>query len=104
MKPMPHVAAFCSMMFVLDAGAHQYDYKPPAGYVPDATVAIRIAIAVWEPIYGKEQIANETPYRASLSNGVWTVEGTLPKGWVGGVATADIAREDGKILRMSHGL
>ena len=89
---------------MLDAGTQQHTYKPPAGYVPDATVAIKIAIVVWEPIYGKEQIANEAPYRASLSNGVWTVAGTLPKSWVGGVATADIAKEDGKILPVSHGL
>jgi hypothetical protein len=72
--------------------------------VPDAKTAIRIAVAVWEPIYGEEQIAGEKPYTARLStNGVWIVEGTLPKGYVGGVAIAEIAKEDGKILRVSHG-
>jgi len=27
----------------------------------------------------------QKPYRAMLKDGVWIVEGSLPKGWVGGV-------------------
>ena len=63
-----------------------HNYKPSQGYVPNAETAIRIALAVWEPIYGKKQIDSEKPYRATLRDGVWTVEGSLPPGWRGGVA------------------
>jgi hypothetical protein len=45
------------------------------GHVPDAVTAIKIAVAVWESIYGAEHIATERPYRAALNNGVWIVEG-----------------------------
>jgi NTF2 fold immunity protein len=80
-----------------------HNYKPPDGYVADAGTAIKIAVAVWEPIYGADHIAGEQPYQANLTNGVWTVEGSLPKGWLGGVAVAEIAKDDGKVLRVSHG-
>ena len=80
-----------------------HNYKPARGYVPDAETAIRIALAVWEPIYGKKQIESEKPYRASLKDGVWTVEGSLPPNWRGAVAIAEISASDGTILRVSHG-
>src|SRR5437764_401937 len=64
----------------------------------------RIAVAIWEPIYGEDKIASEKPYQARLdTKGVWVVEGSLPKGWLGGVAIAEIAKDDGRILRVSHG-
>jgi hypothetical protein len=81
----------------------KHNYKPDAGYVPDTKTAIKIAVAVWEPIYGEKQIASEKPYNAVLTNGVWTVQGSLPKDWVGGVAIAEIVKDDGRILRVSHG-
>jgi hypothetical protein len=77
-------------------------FKPKDGYVPDAKTAIKIAVAVWEPIYGEQKVAGEKPYQAYLSNGVWTVTGSLPKGMHGGVAIAEIAKDDGKILRVIH--
>jgi len=58
---------------------------------------------VWEPIYGEEKIAREKPYRAVLRNGIWVVEGSLRAGSAGGVAIAEIAQDDGRILRVSHG-
>jgi hypothetical protein len=79
-------------------------YKPAGGYVPDAETAIKIAVAVWEPIYGKEHIAEEQPYHATLSNGIWRVTGHLPTGaMLGGVAEAYISKDDGRVLRVTHG-
>ena len=80
-----------------------HGYVPPSGFVPDSITAVRIAEAVWIPIYGEARIRGEHPLRARLAGGVWTVEGSLPPGWVGGVALAEIARSDGRILRVSHG-
>ncbi len=81
----------------------KHNYKPKQGYVPNEETAIKIAVAVWIPIYGKEQIENEKPYKAVLKDGVWFVTGSLPEGWIGGVAEAEIAKDDGQIIRISHG-
>lgn len=80
-----------------------HSYRPPEGYVPNEETAIKIALAVWEPIYGPVAIAKQAPHTAVLSDGTWFVTGTLPKKMLGGVALAEIAKEDGKILRVSHG-
>ncbi len=78
---------------------------PDDGFVPTREVAIKIAVTIWEPIYGAEKIAGEKPYRATLADGVWTVEGSLPEGRrrKGGVALAMILKKDGRILRVIHG-
>jgi hypothetical protein len=91
--------ALCSGI-ALAAGTSKLSYKPEVGYVPDEETAIAIAVAVWSPIYGKNAIEKDKPFRARLSEGVWTVKGTLPKGQKGGVAEADIAKDDGRILRV----
>jgi hypothetical protein len=90
--------ALCSALAQETIPSHTH--KP---YVPDAETAIRIALAVWEPIYGKKLIAAEKPYRAALNDGVWRVEGSLREGSIGGVARADISATDGTILRVTHG-
>lgn len=80
----------------------QSSYKPRNGYVPDEQTAISIAVAVWIPIYGRQQIESEKPYKATLKNGVWTVTGSLPEGYDGGTAVAEISQETGCILRIIH--
>ena len=83
--------------------AHAQSFVPKAGFVPDEQTAIRIAVAIWEPIYGKESISREKPYHAVLSDGVWTVTGSIPHNMVGGVAIAEISQIDARVLRVSHG-
>ena len=79
-------------------------YRPRDGFVPDSATAVRIAVAVWIPIYGASQIRSEQPYIAKLNKDVWTVTGTLPQGSVGGTAEARIAKRDGRILFVIHSL
>src|SRR6516164_11802902 len=82
-----------ALVAVFAADAPHAGVKPKGGFVPDSATAIKIAVAVWEPIYGQKQIADEKPYRAKLlTNTVWKVEGSLPADTVGGVATAFIAK------------
>ena len=97
--------------------ADGHNYKPEKGYVPDAKTAIRIAIAIWEPIYGVAQIQGQKPFNAKLNNGVWTVTGSLsgPEEFIdkdgnkmvkvtaGGVALIEIDKDSGCILRVIHG-
>jgi len=93
---------------ILAAGAGRSyssgSYVPSKGFVPDAATAIRIAEAVWIPIYGEVKIAKEKPFKVTLRGDVWTVTGKdLPPGSAGGVAEADISKRDGRILRVIHG-
>lgn len=81
----------------------RHRYQPPEGFVPDEKAAIRIAQAVWEPIYGADHISREKPFSAKLQNGIWLVEGSLPKPMPGGVALAEIDKKTGRIIRVSHG-
>jgi hypothetical protein len=84
------------------AGDKVSDFAPSDGFVPNKETAIRIAVAVWEPIYGVAQIAAQKPYRVRLEKGIWIVEGTLHSE-MGGVAVAEIAKSDARVLRVSHG-
>ncbi len=80
-----------------------HSYKPSNGFVPDSATAVRIAVAVWTPIYGDSLIMSEQPFVATLKDGVWTVTGTLPRQYTqGGVAMARIAKRDGRILFVKH--
>src|SRR4051794_21303627 len=63
---------------VSGAPRQQPVFVPKDGFVPNAATAIRIAEAIWIPIYDEEQIQSERPFEANLSNGVWTVTGSLP--------------------------
>jgi|ERR1700722_8051336 len=101
------LAAIGFMALCLKATA-QDSYRPRSGFVPDAATVIGIAVAVWVPIYGEKQIDSEKPYIATLKGNVWTVVGTFhcpaARHCVGGVALAEISKEDGKILTVIHGV
>jgi len=74
--------------------------RPPSGFVPDEATAVRIAEAVWLPIYG-EAIAAKKPFKATLQGGVWFVNGTAASGQRG-VPQAQILAADASILRVAH--
>jgi hypothetical protein len=44
---------------------------PKGGFVPTSTVAAAIAEAILVPVYGKQQIDSERPFKAELSGDVW---------------------------------
>jgi hypothetical protein len=68
---------------------------------------VRVAVAVWIPIYGEQHIMSEQPFVATLKDAVWTVTGSLPPApngsvMVGGTAVVRIAQRDGRILFVTH--
>ena len=81
----------------------QMSHLPEAGAVPTAEVAIKIAVAVWEPIYGKDRIVRQAPYSAKEIEGYWIVRGYLPPSHYGGTALAIIEKKSGKIIHIIHG-
>jgi hypothetical protein len=87
-----------------DESEPRHNYMPQAGYVPDEKTAIAIAVAVWVPIYGEKQIKNQKPYKAELRDGIWYVSGSFKNdGWSGGVAEAEIVKDDARVIRVTHG-
>ena len=87
---------------VVAMGAEGKSWVPKNGFVPDSQTAIRIAEAVWIPIYGEERITKEKPFKAILRGDTWLVTGTLPPRAVGGTAIAEISKLDGRIVRVIH--
>ncbi len=71
-------------------------------YVPDENTAIKIAEAIWLPIYG-EIIYDSLPFKAKLdsSKTFWIVDGTLV-GRKGGTPYAEIRRKDCKVIYVTH--
>jgi hypothetical protein len=71
-------------------------------YVPNKETAIKIAEAIWLPIYGNG-IYNCKPFVAELRNdSIWVVQGTLKTG-KGGVPYIEIQKADCKVLKVTHG-
>jgi hypothetical protein len=84
--------------------AQQEVYLPAEGAVPTADTAIKIARAVLIAWIGETKIQRQEPLIAQLNeHNNWLVTGTLPQGMRGGVGEVEIARRDGRILRMSLG-
>ena len=81
----------------------QHSLTPQSGFVPNEETAKQIAVAIWEPIYGRNQILKQEPIHAKLIGEVWHVKGSLSEDSLGGVAIAEISKKDEKILRVSHG-
>ena len=98
-------AAICALS-VLSGTEAIAQYIPPKGFVPDRITAIAIARAVLTPIYGLEQIRSEEPLVAKEMPDRWLVTGTLTCGGrvcLGGTAEIEIAKSDGRVLRVIHG-
>ena len=91
------------LFFAVPAFAADARFEPKGGMVPNAETAVAIAVAVFKPIYGAEKIESQRPFNAELKGEVWHVYGSLPAGWVGGTAEAELSRKDGRIIRVWHG-
>ena len=66
-----------SCIVILLTAANAQSHTPKDGFVPDSTTAIKVAEAVLIPVYGKDKIESERPFKATLDHDVWTVDGTL---------------------------
>ena len=66
----------------------------------------KTALAIAEPIlaakYGQTEIDREKPLVAIKVNNYWIVNGTLPRGYVGGTATVILRATDSKVIILTH--
>jgi hypothetical protein len=92
---------------------HGNGFKPEGGFVPNSETAVKIAEAVLLPVYGKEKLESERPFKADLKGGTRIVSGTLycsdgmggrtETGCRGGAATVGISKADARIVSMTFG-
>jgi len=75
---------------------------PKEGAVPDAKTAIKVAEAIWLPVFG-DKIYKNKPFKANLKDSVWIVEGSLPVGYKGGTPYIEIQKSDCRVLKITHG-
>jgi hypothetical protein len=93
-----------ALILMLTSAAFAQAPAPKNGFIPDETTAIKVAEAILAPIYGEKQILSERPFHATLTDGAWTVSGSLPAKWdVGGVATIRIDKQTGAVISYIHG-
>jgi NTF2 fold immunity protein len=99
------IFALCTLVVIAtSATAGPEGSLPSEGAVPTADTAVKIARAVLVAWVGEMEIQMEEPLTAHLNaNDNWVVTGTMRKGALGGVGEVEIARRDGRILRMFHG-
>lgn len=92
-----------SLMFIaVSHGATSKSPLPSQGIIPDEATAVRVAEAVFPPIFGHEEVNKYLPYHAHLNNGVWEVYGTLKEGSRGGTPQMTIQKKDGKVIEVWH--
>jgi NTF2 fold immunity protein len=72
------------------------------GVVADKETAIRIAEAILSPVYGEKAIREQRPYQVTLKDGKWTVDGTIPPGFVRGSFHIVILQSDGRIIEIGY--
>lgn len=80
-----------------------FSYQPKQGLVPDEQTAIKIAEAIWYPIYGEKILKENKPYDVTLQgDSLWIVVGYLEEGSSGGVPYIHIIKSDCRIVRVYH--
>jgi hypothetical protein len=82
-------------------------FIPKNGFVPDEATAVAVAEAVLIPVYGKDTILSERPFKAVLRGEKWTVTGSVPCNspglpCPGGEAVVWVSKKTGQILFMTH--
>ncbi len=75
-----------------------------AGFVPDESTAVAIAVAVRTARLGKAQLEKDGPYTAILEEGIWILYGKdSPQNSLSPVSLARIRKSNGAILEISGG-
>jgi hypothetical protein len=105
-KILRYIVALCALIAASSPTQARHgdpEFVPEDGFVPDADTATKIAEVILTRIYGADEVALERPWVTKLSDGTWTVKGTLPKRLLGGSAEIEISKKDGRVLYLSHG-
>jgi len=74
------------MLLSTSQGGTGKSLLPAQGIITDEVTAVKVTKAVFTPIFGAEEVAKYSPYHARLTEGLWTVYGTLKPGSRGGTS------------------
>ena len=108
MRFLRSVAIIATAIGMLLVSAAQEQPAQARDFVPDEATAVRIAEAVFIPIYGEKHMRSERPFHARLDGDYWIISGSLPKPEskdylvVGGTMMAEINRKTGEIRSVYH--
>jgi len=95
------IAALCLSSASLAQNVPQI-FECNGGVVSDKETAIRIAEAILFPVYGENAIRGRRPYQVTLNDGKWTVDGTVPPGFVGGSFHVAILQRDARVVEIGY--
>jgi hypothetical protein len=91
------LSAICLSLVLAGSGFAQRSES-----VPDSDAAIKIARAALIARFGANTQMEEPLVARLKDNDTWLVQGTLPPGSIGGVGYVEIARKEGRILKIYH--
>jgi hypothetical protein len=91
----------CAEPTTFDAREPHHRVLSSSGVVSSEAVAKEVAYSYLKAVYPDDR--HLRPMKATLNDGVWTVNGTLPKGWLGGVAGIAFCQSNGRVLEIAHG-
>jgi|ERR1700733_10677251 hypothetical protein len=77
-------------------------YRPKVGVVPNEKTAATIAEAILIPIYGDKQIQSQKPFKVTLENNIWLIEGVVDPPEPRGNFALRLSKVDGKVLYITH--
>jgi len=67
----------------------------------DESSAVQIAEIILVRVYGK-QVLNEKPWQVTTTDRTFTIEGSFPEGYKGGVASLHINRANAEVISIVH--
>lgn len=71
--------------------------------VSNDETARKIAEAIWLPIYGKDIVLSQKPYKVTLQGDtLWIVEGVLNKKVLGGALLIEIKAKNCEVIKVIH--
>jgi hypothetical protein len=93
---------FFVLYLILSLSIHAQKSIPKRDLVPDKETAIKIAKAIWLPIYGNK-IDKFSTFKADLTNdNIWIVKGVRKELSAGGEPVIYIRKKDCKIIDVYH--
>ncbi|MHB1156029.1 MAG: NTF2 fold immunity protein [Phycisphaerales bacterium] len=78
------------------------DAQPGINLDLDESSAVRIAEIIFVRVYG-EQVLKEKPWQVTKTDRAFKIEGSLPDGHHGGVASLQISRDNAEVMMVPHG-
>lgn len=71
--------------------------------IKNEEIAINVVELILFDMYGEENILDQRPYKVSKVKDYWLIEGSLPKGYLGGTFLVIVDARNAEIIKITHG-